>query len=109
MANLFEPLGISAAFDMLENSWFISELELMHMKNETVKQFAMVEDRYGKPLKAVIVKEEEVMPILYRLTVVKRYENHGLRLVFTFYYGKDDKWCLNGFKWDDSITSLFDK
>lgn len=109
IAEEFSNDKISKAFERLRGIWILPKDELDFIEKKSIEQLNLVEDRYGKSIKVVQAKEDLIEDILYRVTYVVKYERHGLRLRFIFYNGKDNKWYLNNFKWDDSLSLLFDE
>ncbi len=99
---------ISVAFDSLRNIWFLPEDELDYIEQQTIEQLNLVEPRFGKCIGTKLVKEDLIEGVLYRVFFVVKYEMHGLRIQFIFYNGKGGKWYLNNFKWDDSLSKLFE-
>jgi hypothetical protein len=97
---------ISEVFNKIR---IISELpsdEIDFLEKKTIEQLNLLENRYGKCLSIKLVKKQLVEDVLFNLLYVIKYEKHGLRLQYTFYNGKNDRWYLNNFKWDDKLSSL---
>lgn len=99
---------ITVAFDKLRVLWILPENEIDYLEKQSVKQFNLVEDRFGEPIGNKFVKEELIEDIAYRVTYVLKYEKHGIRIQFMFYNGKEGQWYLNSFKWDDGLSKLFE-
>lgn len=100
---------ISAAFDKLKALWILPDDELEYLEQTSIEHLNLVESRFGSYIGNKLVKEEIIEDVLYKLTYVVKFEKHGLRIRFTFYNGKADKWYLNSFKWDDSLSKLFEE
>ncbi len=97
------------AFARLKDVWVLPLNELESLESQTIKQLNLLEGRFGEIVGSKLVNEELLENVLYRLTYVLKFEKHGLRFIFTYYNGKEDKWVLNGFKWDDSLSKLLEK
>jgi hypothetical protein len=95
------------AFSELQKHWPLPENEMTQLESQTIKQFNMVADRFGKIIGADFVKDRTVKHYVIRKTYVIRFEKHMIRVLFT-YYKNDNGWLLNGFKWDDQFEELFD-
>ena len=95
-------------FEGIGKMWVFPEDELDYMERKSMEQLNSIESKFGKPLENKLVKEELIEGVLYRLSYAIRYERHGLRIRFTFYYGAENKWYLDNFKWDDSLDELFE-
>lgn len=99
---------ISLAFLKLRAIWILPADELDYLEKKTIEQMNLLGYRYGAALGTMLVKEQKIEGLLYRLTYVIKYEHHALRFLFTYYNGKDDKWFLNSFKYDDTLSELID-
>lgn len=95
------------AFSELQKYWPLPENEVAQLESQTMKQFNVVSDRFGKIIGADFVNDRTVKDYVVRKTYVIRFEKHMIRLLFT-YYKNDKGWLLNGFKWDDQFEELFD-
>lgn len=104
----FKKDEISLAFLKLRAIWILPSDELDYLEKKTIEQINMIGYRFGAPIGTMLVKEQQIDGLLYRLTYVVKYEHHALRFLFTYYNGKDDKWFLNSFKFDDTLTALID-
>jgi len=103
----FTKDDITSAFSKIKEIWILPEDELNNLETQSIKQLNVVEDRFGAVIGNKLVKEDLVEDVLYRLNYVVKLDYHGLRIQFVFYNGKDGKWYLNKFKWDDSLSKLF--
>lgn len=99
---------IATAFENLREIWYLPDDEMDYIEQQTIEQINLVEPRFGKFIGSQKVKEDLIDGVLYRVFYVIKYEMHGLRVQFIFYNGKGGKWYLNNFKWDDSLSKLFD-
>ena len=86
--------------------WPFPEDELEALVSQTSQQRNMLATRLGKSLSFALVRRETAVETLLRLTYVEKFENTGLRWMFTFYKVKD-VWKFNGFVWDEEIAKLF--
>ena len=86
--------------------WPFPEDELEALVAQTSQQRTMLATRLGKSLGFALVRRETAVETLLRLTYVEKFENTGLRWMFTFYKVKD-VWKFNGFVWDEEIAKLF--
>jgi hypothetical protein len=86
--------------------WFFSEDELETVVAQTAQQRNLLANRLGKSIGFTLVRREVVADTLLRLVYVERFENTGLRWMFTFNKVKD-VWKFNGFTWDEEIAKLF--
>lgn len=73
---------------------------------KTIKYFNIFDQNYGKPIGTVKIKNEKIGEIALRETYFIQFEYTAVRLIFTYYKGKEG-WILNSFKWDDSFTEEF--
>lgn len=95
------------AFTELQNHWPLPANELTQLESQTIKQFNMVEDRFGNIIGTDFIKDMNVKDFVTRKIYVIKFEKHMIRVLFT-YYKNDHGWILNGFKWDDQFEELFD-
>ena len=86
--------------------WPFPEDELETLVAQTAQQRALLAPRLGKSVGFTFVRREVAADIFLRLVYVERFENTGLRWMFTFYKVKD-VWKFNGFTWDEEIAKLF--
>jgi len=103
----FADNDTNTAFERLDKFSSLPQDELYDMKYKTAEQFASLYDKFGKPIGTKLIKEELIQNVAYQLVYVVKLETHALRIRFIFYNGKDDKWYLTTFKWDDKISELF--
>ena len=86
--------------------WPFPEDELEALVLQTSQQRNMLATRLGKSLGFALVRRETAAETLLRLTYVEKFENTGLRWMFTFYKVRD-VWKFNSFTWDEEIAKLF--
>ncbi|ACL70118.1 hypothetical protein [Halothermothrix orenii] len=96
------------AFDLIESQWLFVPSEIQAIELQTVKQLELVKERFGEILGYKMLKKELVDEMFLKYTYVIKYENHILRWIFIFYKPKES-WLLNTFRFDDSISKLFDE
>lgn len=103
---LFSQNKISESFKQLKPYWPLPENELESMEEKTLKYLNLIEERFGKSIGTLKVKNETISDIAIRETYLIRYENTAIRVIFT-YYRNENGWIVNAFKWDDSFTEEF--
>jgi hypothetical protein len=86
--------------------WPFPEDELETLVAQTAQQRNLLAKRLGKSLGFTLVRREVAADTFLRLVYVERFDNTGLRWMFTFYKVRD-VWKFNGFAWDEEITKLF--
>ena len=86
--------------------WPFPEDELEALVTQTAQQRSLLARRLGKSVGFTFVRREAAADTFIRLVYVERFENTGLRWMFTFYKVKD-VWKINGFSWDEDIAKLF--
>jgi len=106
VASLFNENKISKSFKELKPYWPLPQNELDELKEKTIKYLNIIEERFGKSIGILKVKNETISDIAIRETYLIRYENTAIRVIFT-YYKNDKGWIVNAFKWDDSFTEEF--
>lgn len=103
---LFQENKIAECFVALSAHWPMPENEIQSLEEKTIKYLNILEQRFGKPIGNLKVKNETIADVGIRETYLVRYENTAIRLIFT-YYKNDNGWIVNTFKWDDSFTDEF--
>ncbi|MBB6681201.1 hypothetical protein H4O20_07065 [Aequorivita sp. 609] len=106
VVSLFNDNKISESFDQLTPYWPMPQNELESIEEKTIKYLNIIEQRFGKSIGTIKVKNETISDIAIRETYLIRYENTAIRLIFT-YYRNNNGWIVNAFKWDDSFTEEF--
>lgn len=101
--------ALTAAFEKIGAIWILPEDELDYLENRTIEQLNSIGERFGTRIGNKLVQEDLIESVLYRLTYVIKFEKHGIRVQFIFYNGAAGKWYLNNFKWDDSLSKLFEE
>ena len=86
--------------------WPFPEDELEALVAQTAQQRSLLAPRLGKSLGFTLVRREIAADTFLRLIYVERFENTGLRWLFTFYKVRD-VWKFNSFAWDEEIAKLF--
>ena len=86
--------------------WPFPEDELEALVAQTAQQRHLLANRLGKSVGFTLVRREVAADTFLRLVYVERFENTGLRWMFTFYKVRD-VWKFNGFSWDEEIAKLF--
>ena len=86
--------------------WPFPEDELEALVAQTAQQRSLLANRLGKSVGFTLVRREVAADTFLRLVYVERFENTGLRWLFTFYKVRD-VWKFNGFAWDEEIAKLF--
>lgn len=94
------------AFSEIEKLWTLKTLEFSTFKEKLQTDMPKIADSFGKPIGGFIVKEECMENLLYRVSTAIKHETYGMRMVFTFYKGKADKWYLSNVLWDDKLSLL---
>lgn len=106
IVELFSKNKISQSFNQLALYWPLPESEIEQIKDKTIKYLNIVEQRFGKSIGILKVKNEAISDFAIQETYLVRYDITAIRLIFTFYRGNNG-WILNGFKWDDAFTEEF--
>ncbi len=106
VSELFSKNKISDAFNEINPYWPLPENELIAIEDKTIKYLNVIEDRFGRSIGFVKVKNETISDFAIRETYLVRYENTAIRLIFT-YYKNNEGWIVNAFKWDDSYDEEF--
>jgi len=86
--------------------WPFPEDELETLVAQTAQQRSLLANRLGKSVGFTLVRREVAADTFLRLVYVERFENTGLRWMFTFYKVRD-VWKFNSFAWDEEIAKLF--
>jgi len=106
IVELFSKNKISQSFNQLALYWPLPESEIEQIKDKTIKYLNIVEQRFGKSIGILKVKNEAISDIAIRETYLIRYEITAIRVMFTYYKGNNG-WIINTFKWDDAFTEEF--
>ena len=106
VVDLFEKNKISESFDQLTPYWPLPQNELESIEEKTIKYLNLIQQRFGKPIGTLKVKNETISDIAIRETYIMRFENTAIRTIFT-YYKNNNGWIVNAFKWDDSFEEEF--
>lgn len=106
VASLFIDNKISESFDLLADYWPMPQNELESIREKTIQYLNIIEQRFGKSIGTIKVKNETISDIAIRETYLIRYEHTAIRLIFT-YYKSNNGWIVNAFRWDDSFAEEF--
>jgi len=106
VASLFIDNKISESFDLLADYWPMPQNELESIREKTIQYLNIIEQRFGKSIGTIKVKNETISDIAIRETHLIRYEHTAIRLIFT-YYKSNNGWIVNAFRWDDSFAEEF--
>ncbi|MEY2924838.1 MAG: hypothetical protein RLZZ337_1386 [Bacteroidota bacterium] len=107
VSQLFYDDYIGVAFKKLMPYWPLPADEIQGLEEKTIRYLNMLDDRFGEKVEVVRLKEETIKDFAIRETYLIRYEKSAIRLQFSFY--KNDKgWIVNAFKWDDSLSEEFE-
>ena len=106
IVGLFNDNEISNAFQELTLYWPIPQNEINALEEKTIKYLNLINERFGKSIGTLKVKNETIADVAVRETYLIRYENTAIRLIFT-YYKNDSGWIVNAFEWDDSFAAEF--
>lgn len=104
---LFSDNKISESFKELSFYWPLPQNEIDALEEKTIKYLNLINERFGKSIGTVKVKNETIADIATRETYLIRFENTAIRVIFT-YYKNDNGWIVNAFKWDYSFTEEFE-
>lgn len=107
--SVMEQMGsdnILLALDELEKFWAIGDGQFDEVQEGIMGDIAGVRERFGKAIGSVVVGEQLVKNLLYQVQGAIKYEQYGMRMVFTFYQGKDDKWYLSNMSWNDKLSEF---
>ena len=107
VSSFFVENKIEEAFGLLTPYWPLPQNEIDGVQNKTIKYLNMFQNRFGKPIGSVKVKEQHILDIIIRETYLIRFEFTAIRLQFT-YYKNDKGWIVNAFKWDDTFSEEFE-
>jgi hypothetical protein len=107
VVKLFNENKISESFEELTPYWPMPKNELDAIEEKTIKYLNIIEQRFGKSIGVLKVKNEKISEIALRETYLIRYEKTAIRLIFT-YYKNNKGWIVNAFKWDDSFAEEFE-
>jgi hypothetical protein len=86
--------------------WPFPEDELEALMAQMAQQRRLLAPRLGKSVGFTFVRREAAADTFLRLVYVERFENTGLRWMFTF-YKVGNVWKFNGIAWDEDIAKLF--
>lgn len=96
------------AFYELLKIWNMGESEFEEFKQGFQETIPKIMDRFGTPIGSVMVKDELIEGLLYRVSCAIKHETYGMQMLFTFYKGKGDEWYLSNISWNDKLSELFE-
>jgi len=103
---LFKEGKVSECILELKRYWPLVEEEFIRIETQTSTHLAVIQQRFGKPIRSVKIREEKILDIALRETYIIQYQYSAIRLFFT-YYKNPEGWIVHAFKWDDSFTEEF--
>lgn len=106
VVELFKNNKIAELFDELTPYWPMPLNDLESVEQKTIKYLNIIEQRFGKSIGSLKIKNETISDVAIRETYLIRYENTAIRVIFT-YYRNNNGWIVNAFKWDDSFEEEF--
>lgn len=106
VVNLFAQNKIKQTFNVLSEYWPLPKSEIKNLEKTTIEYLNFIDNRFGKSIGTLKVKNETISDFAIQETYLVRYDITAIRLIFTFYRGNNG-WILNGFKWDDAFTEEF--
>lgn len=106
VVELFVQNKITESFALLSHFWPMPENELESLEEKTIKYLNLIDQRFGKSIGILKVKNETISDFAIRETYIIRYEYSAIRVKFT-YYKNNNGWIVNAFKWDDSYEEEF--
>lgn len=107
IANEFINKNYAKLFNSLKPYWGIetSEIDSLIVKTQRFQNY--FNERLGKAIDAVKIKEQNLENILFKESYVLRFEKSALRIVLV-YYKNDAGWVINYFNWDDKFLEELD-
>lgn len=106
ITNLIMDNKIHEAFEIIKDRCIRPIDQIDYLEFKTIEQMGIIKDSYGEALGVKLVKSQYLDDVLYSLTFVIKYDAHGIKYKYNFYKGIGDKWYLNKFLWDDSLSEL---
>ena len=107
--NAMESFGreeFDPGYEGLKPYWPLPVAEIDNLINQTLTQWPLVQQRFGKSLGTEFVKEEKGGESFVRFTYLQKFEKHAIRWLFIFYRPKNE-WVINGVTYDDQVSQLF--
>ena len=93
-------------YDTIRPYFPVPQQDFLQNKKNSVRQLQEARKQYGELLGYQFVKMESAQDILRRYIYILKYEKHIVRWVL-FFYKPEDKWLLDGYRWDDNVNALF--
>ncbi|HYR28585.1 MAG TPA: hypothetical protein VEU30_08970 [Thermoanaerobaculia bacterium] len=103
---LFQKEKLAEGYDVLKPYWPLPPIEIDSIANTTATQWPIVEQRYGASIGTEFLTEQPLGNSFVRLIYLQKFERHAIRWVFIF-YKPNDRWIVNSFSFDDSISAMF--
>ena len=97
---------ITNAYSILRMKWIIPENELDQLESQTIKNFNLMESRYGKAKSYEFVKDQKIGNTVMRKVYLLKFDYHYITFLFT-YYNNGEGWLLNSYKFSDEIETAF--
>lgn len=104
--SLFSPGKAADSFNILAKHWLLPKHEITNLINQTDSQLTAIGYRYGEVIGIDFISTERMGNSFLRHTFIRKFENHALRFVCTFYQPKNT-WVVNSVHWDDDISESF--
>ena len=92
--------------DLAKEHWPLPPVEIDGLANKIKTQWAIVQQRFGKPTGMELVKEEKISNSFIRYYYLHKFEKHAIYWEFVFYKPKN-KWVINGIVFKDDLNLLF--
>ncbi len=77
------------------------------MADQIHSQWAIVQDRFGKPIGIELVKREKISDSFLRYYYLLKFEKHAISWRFTYYNAKNG-WQINSITFQDEVDILFE-
>lgn len=104
----FFSMNYSSAFEKMTPFSVLPLEDFNDLKKQSIEQSSLITSNYGKTLELRLVEQNRVDNFFVTLTYVIRHEKYGLKFQFDFYKGKDDKWRMTNFLWNNELRKLID-
>lgn len=107
IAELFKEGKIEKAVKKLRPYWPLPEEEITNFEKLTTEKIALIDQNYGEPFAVTKINEKSIQNIAFQEIYFVQYDLLPIRVIFTYYRGKDG-WMVNSFKWDDDFRAEFE-
>lgn len=88
--------------------WPMPEAEIDGLEASILKQWPIVDSRFGQATGWEFVKEERIGSSFVRYYYLHKFQNHALYWQFSFYKPIRD-WVVNGITFKDDVDILYEK